>query len=603
MELSIMAIDKGNALLNATVTALANEAKSALKEKFLNWKTENELQKLRDNIRQIGKIATIASRQASTIDEIYYPAKIKLGKTTRTVLSADDLLSERTRLALITGTAGQGKSVFLRYLCIQDLDLFGRIPIFIELRKIDNTVDLRSLVKTQLNSLGLDGDLVNRAADVMLNSNKIRLFLDGYDELSREHALRTKDEIVNLLNRNPKLQVAVTSRPGALSQYLVDAPLLQQYEIAPLTERDYRGFFAKIGVESETQQRLDSAIEKSNAQIKSLLSTPLMLTLLVITCGTKQDLPDTLPNFYDSLFNLLSSMHDGTKPGYIRQKATNLGNSDLEELFRAFAFSSKELFGRVSLNHKQFDDSFLSASKITDIKCTTEGFRTDITETICLMVKEGLDTTFIHKSIQEYYTASFINNHKDKDEVAQILETTTKDQALPWINELRFLEDFQNKTYESIIGIPHADALVDMLCISGRKNVTISKSKLDTLLRTLRVRLSKTKSSNRVIGIYWTPYLANGISNRYIPDLVQALSRDLTFQFGSLPSSNFPDDQAELIGIVTAAKSNPAIRDRIVITAQKFCESLNAKSKRMLERQNRKERGLLELLRKAGTSQ
>lgn len=245
MELSIMAIDKGNALLNATVTALANEAKSALKEKFLNWKTENELQKLRDNIRQIGKIATIASRQASTIDEIYYPAKIKLGKTTRTVLSADDLLSERTRLALITGTAGQGKSVFLRYLCIQDLDLFGRIPIFIELRKIDNTVDLRSLVKTQLNSLGLDGDLVNRAADVMLNSNKIRLFLDGYDELSREHALRTKDEIVNLLNRNPKLQVAVTSRPGVLSQYLVDAPLLQQYEIAPLTERDYRGFFCK----------------------------------------------------------------------------------------------------------------------------------------------------------------------------------------------------------------------------------------------------------------------------------------------------------------------------------------------------------------------
>ena len=107
----------------------------------------------------------------------------------------------------------------------------------------------------------------------------------------------------------------------------------------------------------------------------------------------QQDLPDTLPEFYDSLFNLLSSMHDGTKPGYVRQKATSLSNQELEVLFRAFSFASKELVGRVSLNASQFEQSIQYAIKLTEIKCTTEGFRTDVTETVCLMAKKEMDTS------------------------------------------------------------------------------------------------------------------------------------------------------------------------------------------------------------------
>jgi hypothetical protein len=183
-----------------------------------------------------------------------------------------------------------------------------------------------------------------------------------------------------------------------LRQHFADLPYMQQYEISPLTERDYAGFFAKIGTAPETTERLIRSIEKSNAQIKNLLSTPLMLTLLVLTCGQKQDLPDTLPEFYDSLFNLLSSMHDGTKPGFTRQKATNLSNPELETLFRAFSYVSKELIGKVSLTHNQFESTLAAALKITDLKCTSEGFRTDITETICLMVKDGVLHCLIYSS-------------------------------------------------------------------------------------------------------------------------------------------------------------------------------------------------------------
>ena len=123
-------------------------------------------------------------------------------------------------------------------------------------------------------------------------------YLDGYDEIKREYSLATRDQIQTLLSKYPKLEIILSSRPGALSHHLMDLARSNQFEIAPLVEADFKPFFIKIGVEVETSQRLLIAIGRSRVQIKNLLSTPLMLTLLVMTCGMKQELPDTLPEFF-----------------------------------------------------------------------------------------------------------------------------------------------------------------------------------------------------------------------------------------------------------------------------------------------------------------
>ena len=140
--------EKAEKALNKSVDNLIDLAKSELKERFQKWKAKGELEKLKENIRQVGQICTIASRQASTVDEIYYPAKTKHGSGSRTIISTDDLFPDNIRIALIQGTAGQGKSVFLRYLCLRDLDYSGKIPLFIELRKIDHQIDLMVLIRT-----------------------------------------------------------------------------------------------------------------------------------------------------------------------------------------------------------------------------------------------------------------------------------------------------------------------------------------------------------------------------------------------------------------------------------------------------------------------
>jgi hypothetical protein len=580
----------------ASIKFLSDKASPKIKEQIVKWKTKGNAEKLRINIRQIGNISTIASKKTSTIDDIYFPAKITVAKSTSKLIThAAELFANKCRISLILGTAGQGKSVFLRYLCLRDLDVEGKIPLFIELRRIDKDKNLKSLLQDHIKILGIGEEDTVETLKLLLASGKSRLFLDGYDEISREYSLRTKSEINQLLSENKELEVAITSRPGAISQHLKDSFDIAQYEIAPVLSADHSAFFSRIGVEQETKARLLSAIGRGKAEIRNLLSTPLMLTLLVITCGAQQDLPDTLPEFYDSLFNVLSSTHDGSKPGYARQKATNLGNAELERLFCAFSFTSKTLFKKNSLTHRQLEKALDHAKKISDSTCTLDGFKTEITETVCLMINDGLDIAFIHKSIQEYYAARFIHTLEDKSHAQRILEHIEQNSIFEWGNELQFLEDFRDRTYENVIGITHALKLTSELQVKSRKN-QISWVKLKKFIERTKISVGRYRESKQISSISW-PLVRDAVNyNRYS----MSLTSDLTAAaFRVARVRNKPpslSDSLEVIQLTDLAKQDIHLKNALLQATQKFCEGLDKKRKAMTERQSRQDIGLLSIL-------
>ncbi len=76
--------------------------------------------------------------------------------------------------------------------------------------------------------------------------------------------------------------------------------------IAPINPLDHSAFFVKIGAKEGKEEACICNNQKQSRNQKSAF-TLLMLTLLVMTCGAQQDLPDTLPEFYDSLFMFLAS--------------------------------------------------------------------------------------------------------------------------------------------------------------------------------------------------------------------------------------------------------------------------------------------------------
>lgn len=456
------------------------------------WKNAGAIDRLEQRIDDLDRIRTVASRQTASLTEIYYPARISVGKQTRSVDHVEEIAGDRN--VLITGTAGQGKSVFLRYLAIAELRRGKRIPLFIELRKIDATSDFTSLLKSHLEINGVESVDQEQLLEQLLGRGAVTLFLDGFDELSREYALPTRDKVATLLNKYKSLRVVISSRPGALSAYVQDLPKLAQVEIAPLTEQDFSPFLKKIGTDDDDIQRLLDAVNRSSTEVKKLLTTPLLLTLLVLTCGQTQQIPDALSDFYDSLFRVLAIMHDDTKPGYVRQMATALNHAQLECLFTCFAFASREKFEKPTLSLLQFEEAHALASKISEIQCTVGGFKTDVAETACLMLVEGLDVTFIHKSVQEYYTARFIKDLPDDESSKLAYEAIAGLRMFTWAQELRFLEEIDPIRYRRFFRKPHITKFLDAVGYSEAGRKSFKRPNLRRLFRTYSVHFSETKS-------------------------------------------------------------------------------------------------------------
>jgi len=408
------------------------------------WIAAGAVDRIEQTIEDLERIRTIVSRQVSTLSEIYYPAKLIYKKRQISIQSVEDVVLGKN--ILITGTAGQGKSVLMRYLAVQELRKGRRIPLFIELRRVDKTIDLNSLLRMQLN-LASDGT-EDEILEHLFKRGNVTLLLDGFDEVPREFALNVRDKLFSLAAKHKSIQIVISSRPGALCSHLQDLPNLVSAEVAALNEEEFRPFLRKIGTDEVVIQRLVEAINASSTEVKKLLNTPLMLTLLVLTCGGKQQIPDTLPEFYDSLFRVLAVMHDETKPGYVREMATKLTYSELEQVFECFAFVSREKFDKTSLSPIQFEESVKDAVSYTGKQCTVEGFRTDVSETVCLMVREGIDTTFIHKSIQEYYTARFIKSLPDNEAAMEAYDSINHTRLLNWSAEIKFLEQIDPIRYK-----------------------------------------------------------------------------------------------------------------------------------------------------------
>ena len=124
---------------------------------------------------------------------------------------------------LITGTVGQGKSIFLRYLCVGELRQGQRVPIFIELRSIDDQMSLEKLLIYKLQLLGLI-DVTPEALDFLFADGTFVFFLDGFDEVKRQFVIQTQQQLRLLMTKFPQTQWIISSRPGSLREHLQQYP-------------------------------------------------------------------------------------------------------------------------------------------------------------------------------------------------------------------------------------------------------------------------------------------------------------------------------------------------------------------------------------------
>jgi len=434
------------AALKKLLDGLVSGASDKVKEQLKKIQNDVDRKKIYKAISSVAKVKTMWSMDKEVkLLPIYYPSKVIVNDTFKEVSRVNDI--DAYNNLVIRGTVGQGKSVFLRYLCIQELTFAERVPVFAELRRFDRTKNFRKFLEERLADMGLDSN--NDAFEYFAKSGKLLLLLDGFDELHPDSIAGVISDVESLVQQYPDLRIVVSTRPDGG----IDAsPLFRVYSLAPLTSHDHAPFLLKFTQNQTQVAEIIDAIKKSSVGIQTLLSTPLLLTLLMIVYKATQEIPPSLSAFYDELFRTLAIRHDSNKAGFRRFRATKLSDSELRRLFEAFCYGARQK-DLLVINHSTLEVLLTVASKLTGFAVSADDFAKDITKVTCLMQKEGFQYEFIHKTVVEFHAAYFIQ--RLTEDVAQKFYSALLNNKWPkWKQELVFLAELDRYRYLKYFFIP-----------------------------------------------------------------------------------------------------------------------------------------------------
>jgi NACHT domain len=574
-----LTVAAGAAIVKKTVDYLFNEAKEYGKATI--WKKRADVKELpiRRQILQTTKVKTLwnIEREVS-IYEFYYPIPISFNSnTSKQVKSLRDIGPIGNYV--IEGTAGQGKSIFLRFLCGQELTdehTSELIPVFIELRRITQSTGVPQLVLEALEKLRLPNS--DESWRFFAASGKFALLLDAFDEVDPNLTERTIGEIEHLADLyRDNLLIVVTSRPESDIQ---KSARFRVMKLAKLSEQDHEPFLRKICTDREQSRNLIKVITASQGEVASLLTTPLMLTLLVILYKAVQTIPDSIPRFYEELFDVLFYRHDHSKPGFRRKRFTTLDDTSVKRLFAAFCF-----YARVQdyslLTEQQFVDCTAKAASACNISVDPKTFKSELTKTICLMQNDGLETSFIHRSVAQYYAASFVS--RSGDGLAQPFYEHIQAKH-GWDLETRFLQEIDSYRFAKHFTMPCIEKICKLCELESVYDSNAEKAIDEYLSRTVtfivgEVREAGSVVKDRITLVGWkiandlTSPLAISLTHRWIIPMFTAI-RDSHID---IPAHNHAE-----ISISDALKSNigVAMAEGKAIGASHAADFLKAEHRR-----------------------
>lgn len=424
------------AILSPIINQVILGAKQFGAKGLQKWEQSKFHAKIQKKIASIENLKTFWSAdKLVSLTDFYYPSKIDIDGNNRHC----QLLSELPEGNLIIeGIVGQGKSIYLRHLATSEIrsNQSKGFPIFIEFRTLSEKINLDQAIRRYLDEVNINGYLEDTFEYVMSSGNFV-LLLDAFDEIEEGIIKDTYLQIEHYAEKYENLKIIITSRPSAEIQ---KSSKFSVVKLSPLGEADYTPFLSKLGLPATLIAEIKRSIKNSPSKISQLITTPLMLTLVVRAYRSVNEIPENLPDFFEVLFKCVFSGHDNAKPYIKRTHSTELSEKKLQELFETFCFVCLKNKTTRSLSTSVFDQYFDAAMKLQgNITCESSSFRSDMHKVACLILPDGFETwVFLHKSIMEYYAASFIR--RSNESFAIKFYKFAMQGIVPWMEVLTFLQ-------------------------------------------------------------------------------------------------------------------------------------------------------------------
>lgn len=336
------------------------------------------------------------------LDEIYYPLTIRsiIDHDHPILVTDNTILPDHTPI-VISGLAGQGKTVIMRKLFLEELNYKNKLPFFITLRQISSFENLscEQLLADHMHSNGVQCSLED--VQYLLKNSSTSFYFDGFDEIPSNQRLYAI-EVINDFRYKYDCKVVVSSRPDT---EMLRQPGYNVYTIDFLDGKNLVGIISNIIQKKELLNFFITLLDK-NKLIQSCITTPILLDIFIVTSRNLNHEPRSIIDYYDGLFPALMYRHDLIK-NFTRYKKSNLHDRELENCFSLFSFLSY-IEHKNDFTKEELVLYFKKAVELNKMQALPESILEDILDTTNLITLDGYNNySYLHRSIQEFYAAKY----------------------------------------------------------------------------------------------------------------------------------------------------------------------------------------------------
>lgn len=338
---------------------------------------------------------------------------------------------------LVLGRGGSGKSILMKWIWLRNYNNVTKyIPIFVELRKINelSTIDLKKYIYVS----AFNTSLISQSDfEEILLQGRVLFIFDGYDEVLNERKEVVERQINALGYEYLNCPIVVSARDD---ERLNAWQLFSTFRMAKLEQSDTKEIVYRLPISEEEKSRFIKEFSGIIAvRHRSFLENPLLVNMMVLTFMYHQDISEKFSEFYEQAYEALYKKHDLTKEGFRRDFYLKVSMHEFKDLFAAFCFFTYKD------QKTDFSDADLSlyiakAFSICELQgnAHVDDFKRDMIESVCVLVKEGLNTEFVHRSFQEYFASIYVAKLDEdvKTEIIKKFSFRMQDNFIYSLNEI-----------------------------------------------------------------------------------------------------------------------------------------------------------------------
>ena len=322
---------------------------------------------------------------------------------------------EESKHILITGTGGAGKSMLMRYLFLNTRNSGTYVPVFLRLNKISeqpvDNISLFDLIYSAMEEF--DVKLPKEMFEYSLRQGKYLFLLDGFDEIKESHSKKAAEAIQSFCSKYPENPCIVTSRPSSNTTPLETFTVLK---MCNLDKRQAKELICKIG---ETDEKTVAFLKELDERLfaypyRSFTENPLLLSMMFLTFRRYNSVADRMADFYGKAYEALYNLHDSTDKGaFNREFKSSLDERQFKDVFAHFCFQSY-----MAQKYSFDENEIVALLEKSLLKCGADklqarNYLDDLTTAVCLLLKDGTDYVFAHRSFQAYFAALYTEKMND----------------------------------------------------------------------------------------------------------------------------------------------------------------------------------------------